>query len=243
MYFLFSGEGPTDMGVGTGAAVICEGEQYLFGPMAVIVDQIVEGHEGHQYSPLDSQCCGFVSEHQLAAQADAELKPAKKSLRLPGVKQPKETRYYFNHARILARIAQDKQVALNDEVIAILFHDSDGTASAGRGLWDDKYASIEHGFAEEGFSNGVPMVPKPKSEAWLISGVTGDNNHEGTPLEEWPGSDKAPRSLKDALAELIGQETNRELLCEAVRTGAIGIQRIGLPKFAIFRDRLNSVLD
>ena len=25
MYFLFSGEGPTDMGVGTGVAVICEG--------------------------------------------------------------------------------------------------------------------------------------------------------------------------------------------------------------------------
>ncbi len=41
MYFLFNGEGPTDMGVGTSAAVICEGEDYRCGPMAAIVDQIV----------------------------------------------------------------------------------------------------------------------------------------------------------------------------------------------------------
>ncbi|MGD0900894.1 MAG: hypothetical protein ABR915_23930 [Thermoguttaceae bacterium] len=239
MYFLLSGEGPRDMGVGTGAAVICEGEDYLYGPMAVITDHIVEQHD--HYSLLDAQCCGFVSEHHLAARA-GELKAAKKSLRLPGVKQPKETRYFFNNARVLARIAGEKQVLRNDDVVAVLFRDSDDTASAGRGLWDDKNNSIIHGFGEEGFAKGVPMVPKPKSEAWLICGITGNPNHEGTALEDWSGNDKSPNSLKGALERLIGQEPSRELLCELLRDGTVDCQKIDLPKFRAFRDRLRSVL-
>jgi hypothetical protein len=249
MYFLLSGEGPTDMGVGTSAVVICEGEEYLYGPMAVVVDQIVESHQKHQYSPLASQCCGYVSEHRLAARAEVELKPVKKSLRLPGVKQPKETRYFFNHARILARIARDKATQLNDNVVAVLFHDSDGTASAGRGLWVDIFNSIDHGFGEEGVGEdrvpmvaGVPMVAKPKSEAWLISGITGNSDHEGTPLEEWPGSDHAPRSLKDALADLIDEQPSRELLSEMVQDRRIDVGKIDLPKFTAFRIRLEAVL-
>lgn len=249
MYFLFSGEGPTDMGVGTGAAVICEDDEYLCGPMAVIVDQIVERHQHHQYSPLQSHCCGFVSEHHLAVRAERELKPVKKSLRLPGLKQPKETRYFFNHARIFARIAKEKATEANDEVVAILFHDSDGTASAGRGLWEEKVNSIEHGFAEEDLSEdggpmvaGVPMVAKPKSEAWLISGITGSSDHEGKPLEEWPGSDHAPRPLKRALADLIDEQPSRESLSEMVRDGRILVERINVPKFTTFRTRLEAVL-
>jgi len=32
MYFLFSGEGPTDFGTATGVAAICEGDDYEHGP-------------------------------------------------------------------------------------------------------------------------------------------------------------------------------------------------------------------
>jgi len=243
MYFLFSGEGPTDMGVGTGAAVICEGDDYQTGPMAVIVDQIVERHPRHQYSPLDSQYCGFVSERQLVARA-AELKAVKKSLSLPGFRQRKETRYFFNNARMLARIAKEKQDSRPDEeVIAVLFRDCDGTASAGRGLWDDKHDSILHGFQQEGFDWGVPMLPKPKSEAWLIAGITGRMSHEGTPLEEWSGNDNAPTPLKAALAELIGQQPSREVLYGLMRDGTVDYERIHLPKFDVFHARLQSFLE
>lgn len=243
MYFLFSGEGPTDMGVGTGAAVICEGEDYLSGPMAVIIDQIVEHHPRHQYSPLDSQCCGFVSELQLVARA-VELKAAKKSLGLPGFRQRKETRYFFNNARVLARIAKEEQDRRPDEeVVAVLFRDCDGTASAGRGLWDNKHDSMLHGFQQERFARGVPMLAKPKSEAWLIAGITGAPNHEGMPLEQWSGNNNAPRPLKAALAELIGQPPSRQVLCELMRDGTVDYQRIHLPKFDVFQARLQSFLD
>ena len=51
MYFLFSGEGPTYFGIGSGTAVICAALEFLPGPMAVIVDQIVE--QRHGYSLLE----------------------------------------------------------------------------------------------------------------------------------------------------------------------------------------------
>jgi hypothetical protein len=33
MYFLFSGEGATDLGLGLAGPVVAEGDQYLYGPM------------------------------------------------------------------------------------------------------------------------------------------------------------------------------------------------------------------
>ena len=93
------------------------------------------------------------------------LKAAKKQLGLPGKKRGKETRYFFNNARVLAKIATEKEQEKLDDVVAILFRDSDGTASAGRGLWEDKRKSMLDGFAEENHTRGVPMIPRPKSEA------------------------------------------------------------------------------
>ena len=133
--------------------------------MAVIADHVIEKKLG--FSALDTFYCGYISEHYLSSRA-VELKAAKKSLGLPGKKRGKETRYYFNNARILSRIAKEQEVESNDEVIGVLFRDSDGTASAGRGLWEEKRQSMLDGFDEEKFSKGVPMIPKPKSEAWLI---------------------------------------------------------------------------
>ena len=51
MFFLLSGEGVTDMGAGTGAAPICEGKEFLIGPMAYILAKVIEAQ--HDYSILD----------------------------------------------------------------------------------------------------------------------------------------------------------------------------------------------
>jgi hypothetical protein len=152
MFFLFSGEGPTDLGACSDGASQCNGPEYLHGPMTVMVDQIVE--ERHEYSLLATGHYGYVSEGTLSDRA-SELKAARKAPRLPGKKRGKETRYFFNNARVLARIAMEREEQLGDEVLAVLFRDSDGTASAGRGLWADKHQSMLDGFREEGFHRGV----------------------------------------------------------------------------------------
>ncbi len=239
MYFLFSGEGSTDMGVGSNAATICEGENYECGPMAIFVDQIVDNR--HHYSLLEYQCCGFVPKQMIKAGA-SELKSVRKEIRAPGKKKAKETHFHFNNARVLARLAREKQDQSGDDVVAVLFHDSDDLESAGRSEWDEKYDSILKGFKEEKLEKGVPMVPKPTSEAWVIAGMTGDLNHGGKPLEHWSGKTNSPSSLKVELENLLGEKPTSDKLCQMARERDIDYEKIRLPSFKAFRDRLIEVI-
>jgi len=239
MFFLFSGEGPTDLGLCAGGAGSCDGAGYEYGPMTVIASQIVE--ERHRYSFLETGNHGFVSKGTLTDRA-SELKAAKKALRLPGKKRGKETRYFFNNARVMARIAKERETELHDEVVAVLFRDSDGTASAGRGLWPDKRQSMLDGFVEERFFGGVPMIPKPKSEAWIICAVKANSYEACEQLEDRSGNDDSPNSLKKELAEILGGEPTRESLNSMVSHRRVDIRRIDMMSLESFRERLEEVI-
>ncbi|MDZ7616491.1 MAG: hypothetical protein U1E05_05760 [Patescibacteria group bacterium] len=239
MYFLFSGEGATDLGSCRDGASQCEGNEYRHGPMAIIVARIVE--QRHRYSLLDGTHYGYVSERALEDRA-ATFKANGKKLRLPVAKTPRETRYFFNNARALARIASEREHHLQDQVVAILFRDSDGTASAGRGLWEDKRLSMINGFAQEEFPRGVPMIPKPKSEAWLLCALK-PNPYQGcNALEQRSGNDRSPNSLKAELAEGLGEPASREMLNSLLADGTIDIHRIRMPSFDAFRSDLEQAI-
>jgi hypothetical protein len=141
----------------------------------------------------------------------------------------------------MALYAKDKQQELKDKIIAILFRDSDGTATADRGLWADKRASMLRGFEDEGFSSGVPMLPKPKSEAWVLCALKGNPYQGCEALEDRSGNDNSPNSLKKELEALCGRLPSREELCEMVRDRRIDYRRINMPSFAAFHDRLKEV--
>ena len=238
MYFLFSGEGATDLGLCKTGAHECKADAYNHGPMTIIVDQIVE--ENHGYSFLEGEHYGYVSKRVLVERARV-FKARKKSPRLPGKKKAKETANFYRNARALALCAKDKEAKLEDEVVAVLFRDSDGTASAGRGLWPDKRKSMMDGFEEEGFSKGVPMIPKPKSEAWVLCAVK--KHYEGCKaLEDRSGNDDSPDSLKKELEEHIGSLPSSQELCEMVTNRTIDIQRIDMPSFKAFQRRLKEVI-
>jgi hypothetical protein len=206
--------------------------------MTVIVDQIVEAR--HQYSPLGTGCCGFVSRGTLVARA-SQLKAAKKAVRLPGKKRTRETRYFFNNARVLARIAKERERERKDDVVAVLFRDAD-TATAGRGAWPEKRQSMLDGFTEEGFVRGVPVIPKPTSEAWLLCALRRNPYQGCAALEDRSGNPHSPHSLKGELETRLGHQPTREGLCELVANGKIDHRRIDMPSFDAFRDRLEAVL-
>jgi hypothetical protein len=238
MYFLFSGEGATDLGVCADSAATCEGSDYHHGPMTLIMDRIVQAR--YQYSLLKRGRYAFVSRHALVERA-SELKPAKKAIRLPGKKRAKETRYFFNNARVLARIAKDRENTLKDDVVAVLFRDSD-TATAGRGLWEAKRQSMLDGFEEEGFARGVPMLPKPTSEAWLLCALQESPYQGCEAIEDRSSSPHSPRSLKRELEKRLGHRPTSAELCEMVTNGRIDYRRINMPTFNAFRERLEAVL-
>lgn len=239
MYFLFSGEGPTDIGVCQGNAFECHSDRFNYGPMVVVVDHIVEALWA--YSLIESLEFGCVSKSCLVAMA-GQLKADKRRVRLPGAKTPIETTYFYRNARALALCAKKVEQERNCEVIAVLFRDTDTTASTGRGMWRHKRDSMMAGFEVEEFQRGVPMIPKPIMEAWLICALKHNPYAGCEALEDRSGSDKSPDPLKAELSALCGADSNREAFCEMVRERLVDVSQISMPSFSAFRDRLEQVL-
>lgn len=242
MYLLLSGEGVSDMGrceVGES----CEPPKFQVGAMAMIVNQLIDSHlqtqYGYELSLLDSELVTYVSESYLA-----QHKPATsdKKMAIRGKKRPPETMYYFQNARALAIIAKDLSRQLDDTVIAVLFRDADGTASAERGNWVDKYQSMKNGFAVESYELGIAMIPNTKSEAWLLCAVKNNYQHCEN-LEGIKGNDDSPNSLKSQLTTALNGKTSAVELAELVKDKAVDVERIDMPSFNQFRQDLKLVLD
>lgn len=239
MHLLLSGEGPGDIGTCYPAADQCTAEQFRPGPMAWIVDQLVETFQGYEFSHLGNACVTFLAESYLAAH-----KPVRtgKGMSMPGKKSPKETHYYYANARALAIAAKGKAAELSDSVIAVLFRDGDGTASAGRGQWRDKRQSMVDGFQAEAFELGVPMIPKPKSEAWLLCAVKANPYQHCNQLESESGNDRGMNPLKDQLEVALAAENSTQQINQRVLSGEIDALRIDMDSFNEFKNALQSAL-
>ena len=204
--------------------------------MAWLVDQIADASLGYALLPLGLMY--FIAKSRIS-EVSRRLQPAT----LAGRKRKQETAYFFRNARALAQLAQELSMGKNDEVIAVLFRDADRTRSTVGAEWEDKRDSMLHGFAFEGFHKGVPMVPKPKSEAWLLCALKKIEpyRHCGR-IELESGNDNAPNSLKAQLAAALGGEPTAARLAELVRAGEVDASRIDMPSFIAFKARLEECL-
>ena len=96
------------------------------------------------------------------------------------------------------------------------------------------------GFAEESFERGVPMLPKPKSEAWLLFALK-YNYQSGDKLEQRSGNDHSPNNLKDELQAHRGQLLQEDLN-ELVRQRQIDFNKMDMPSFQAFRADLEKAM-
>lgn len=241
MHLLLSGEGPSDIGVCYPAAEACSVEAFKPGPMAWLVDQWVERVQDYEFSHLHAGLVTFVSKQHLAGNRPG---PTKKGMRLRGKKTRSETGYYFNNARALAQCAKELAAEIGDDVIAVLFRDSDGTASAGRGDWQTKYDSVLQGFEAEGFPHGVAMIPRPKSEAWLLCALKPESPYQHcAALEQASGNDDSPNALKKQLDAALQGQTSAEELAETAKAGNIQWENIDMPSLGVFKHRVEAVLN
>jgi hypothetical protein len=231
MRLLLSGEGSSDIGRCPDADPRTTTD-FDPGPMAWLVDQIVEEQIGS--GSLALGLAHGLSEARLN-RVCKRLKP----MSLRGKKRRPETGYYYRNARGLAKVALELGEALDEDVVSVLFRDADGTQSAGRGDWASKWQSMMDGFAVEGFECGVPMIPKPKSEAWLLCALRPHQAyHNCATLESASGNDRAVNSLKMQLATALGYRPTADDLAELVRSRTVDAQRLRMPAFQAFRDRL-----
>ncbi len=227
MHLVLSGEGNSDLGFFS-----VYNNEFIGGSMYFIVDRLIEKEHDFSYYSAKEEMITFIPKVELT-------KLTRKLPPFTGKKGLKGTAYFTNNAIALARIAKKRAKELNDDVVAILFRDSDGTLSTSKGMWEEKVASIENGFKIEKFNRGVAMVPKPKSEAWLICALKDKFYENCQKLEERSGNDDSPNSLK---SELKSFGLSNDKINEMIQNGKIDIDKIDMPSFNYFTKRLRELL-
>lgn len=227
------------MGLAQRVKPYCSTDEFDHGPLCLMLDKLAEAFKGLQYSLLDSQQVFFTAKQQLVDKAKSENP---RRVRIPGKKHSKETAYYYKNALALAHISQELSALLRQKVVAVLFRDADGTVSSGRGEWQQKLQSMQDGFAGANYAElGVPMLAKPKSEAWLICALKLQAYQHCAALEERSGNDDSPHSLKAELAGLVG-DTSAPALAQLVRDGRINPAQIDMPSFNQFKQSFDQAL-
>jgi len=209
------------------------------GPMAHIADQLV--YSKFDFSPVDSGLVHWVSRSELSAICKVErLKP---HMLLPGVKREAGFAGYTKHAAALAWKARELEREEGDQCVAVMFRDSDGTQSSSHDNWERVVEAVELGFSSMDFRKGVPMIPKPKQEAWILCAKKDDAYLHCHLLEEESGNDHCQNPLKVQLAEACGCEPATEDMCEWVISREVDIERIVMPSFDRFKESMMVALD
>jgi hypothetical protein len=103
-----------------------------------------------------------------------------------------------------------------------------------------KVESMRRGFASQEYLTGVPMVPNPKSEAWMICALRNPLYTNCASLEDQSGNDNSPNSLKDQLKALCGgSHPSAETQANWVKNGKVDPGRIDMPSFSVFKQDLH----
>jgi hypothetical protein len=207
--------------------------------MGMMINKLVEPIWG--YEPIDGGGIMFVSESSLNVLQRGMKKSKPFQIALPGLDRPQNTSNYFSNARTLARIAKDVAAKEKCQTGTVLFRDTDGTRSDDRTERSVKIKSMESGFAAESFAFGVPMVPQPKSEAWLLCALQAKPYQNCTRLEAISGNDDSPQSAKKQLESALGHKPNATELADLVSNGSVDVQQIDMPSFDEFRQRMSAV--
>lgn len=240
MIVVLSGEGPTDLGQCRNAQNNCEDADFQIGPMTVLLDQMLESQLGYQLRSIPGGY-QYVSETGLKAREQVR-KNNRRQISLVGKKRDQETAYFYINAWMLADIAMQIEKERDDQVIAVLFRDSDGTRTSISGLWEAKWQSMVNGFGRAEFPRGVPMLPKPKSEAWLLCAAK-PTVVNCADLEEISGNDNSPNSAKRQLDAAFGTYMSGDEICDWLDENPIDEERASaMLSFNAFREQFNRAL-
>jgi len=209
-------------------------------PMAWIVDRLLNCPNRLDCSILEGHASGYEWVSFLS-EADLNALRHPRPRFFPHNPNSFGSQFHRANAYQLGKHAKFVGVARKDAVLAVFFRDSDGTNSAPSTLWASIFESMKAGFLLAGFHSGVPMVPRPKSEAWMLCGLLNleDPARDCQRLEDEPGNDASPNSLKARLAAHLGYEPTAEQQSEFVRSGQMDPKLIDLPSFIAFRVELD----
>lgn len=101
---------------------------------------------------------------------------------------------------------------------------------------------MEDGFRVTNLDLGVPMIPRPISEAWWLCALKADPYQHCEQLEDESRGKHSPGGLKRQLEEALTEPARRDALLARFDAGVIDAHRIDMPRFNRFKSRLTAVL-
>lgn len=235
-----TGEGKSDIGYRDYATGEFVPREMTHLAMAVLRKQLSDAVETEQRFLSESELSALVrsserSKRQPVLTARLTLESSKES-KFPGL---------WFRASIFAEHAKKDVVEGGAKRAAILFTDADGTHSKPSQLWRAKFEAILNGFTEVGFTSGIPMVPQPKSEAWLLgyyqknmgNGHCAYQNCER--FEKLAGNDDAhpKNSAKHILDGLL-----EGAIPDSAELLAVEWERVKMPSLEQFISRMHEVV-
>lgn len=231
MKLFLSGEGPSDLGCCRNDAGLCVSPEFARGPLTALVDQVLEPVLGYRPSGIEEHCV-FVAKAELLRHVT--MRKRGRMVSLAGKKRDQETGYYYSNAWALGDIAIAQERLLGDVGIAILHRDNDDSNSSRATELGVKVKSIRDGFARAGYPRGVPMIPRPISEAWLLS-IADPTIADAAEVEDLASNPAAPRPVKELLAAALGEKWDSESMFDWLDARDIDFERMRrMPSFAAF---------
>lgn len=224
MLIVLSGEGKSDLGY------TAYNGDFIKGPMGYAIEYFFPKAGQHpQYH--------YISETELT-----KICKGNKRLHL-GERGATEKPYkgIYNLAMHLSSYASNK---FKEKHCVVLFRDADGTNSVPRDNWEQKVNAVLAGFDTVNKANGVPMIPRPKSEAWLLAYYQENlpnqkaYNKSGR-FEDYSGNDASKNSLKKLLQKAFKGVKNPY---DQINGQEIDWDRIDMPSFNRFKERLKEVI-
>ena len=240
---VMTGEGPTDMGTCNNSQAICTEDQLYVGPIARLMFKTIQ-----QYLPnwnIDNLDQDNPSAHMTLIDEvwlKSKCKEKKRGLIRPSKAVAKGMIVHAQRAQVLAEHARS-----NDHQMAAYFHDTDGTRSQLAGMPDRQEKltqAIKEGFRAARFEEqGLAIVPKPTSEAWLICGAKEEPYQHCAVLElQLSGNDKSPKAApKAVLGMMLGEQNyTRSDLNHLV--DRLDPAQIDMPSFNSLREQIQTAI-
>ena len=229
MFFLLVGEGHTDLGIS------CDTPGPLVTALECLANAVTQDQESFNYD--------YVSKTEIEEELGKNKgKSSPKSISLRGNKKKYGDLLFIERkANALARIAK-KQQESDGENGAVLFHDCDFTNSVKEpDIYYKQYvSSVETGFAQAEYRNGVAMIPKPRSESWFLCHYQETPYQNCQRFEELPGNDTSENSGKKLLAQFFQCSENE--IYDHINADDVEWNRIDAPSFVFFKKRFQHVV-
>lgn len=229
--FIFCGEGSTDL---------YYNEIYQKqGPLKDCVDQLLDFFWDNR------NCIQFKQVSRPEVSQSIKGKPEKKTYIARGAKNKFSDHHFISaSAKYLAQKAEETAME-NDEPHkwgVIYFHDLDANTKATVDeIYNASMNAMNEGFDSVSFPHGVPMIPKTRSESWLLCLLDPDGGANKKYFENLPMSDTSPNSGKKVLATMLKVSEDESYTIIEEKRDTFVWTLLQAPSFLVFRDRLKTV--